>query len=59
MDHRIKLGAILVVASAGAAHGQTAPTPAPVSIPQVNVVGSTPLLGSGIDRDQIPPQRTC
>ena len=29
-------------------------TTSPINLPDVNVVGSTPLLGSGIDRDQIP-----
>jgi len=27
---------------------------APITVPDVNVVGSTPLLGSGVERDQIP-----
>jgi outer membrane receptor protein involved in Fe transport len=41
--------------AAGTAAAQTAPQGTdPVNLPDVNVVGSTPLLGSGIDRDQIP-----
>jgi outer membrane receptor protein involved in Fe transport len=46
--------ALYACAFAGAAVAQTAPAPAPINLPDVNVVGSTPLLGSGIDRDQIP-----
>jgi outer membrane receptor protein involved in Fe transport len=46
------LGALLVLITADGARAQTAPSP--VTVPQVDVVGSTPLLGSGIDRDQIP-----
>jgi outer membrane receptor protein involved in Fe transport len=48
---------VLVVADAvstgAAALAQTAPEPQ-ISLPDVNVVGSTPLLGSGIDRNEIP-----
>jgi outer membrane receptor protein involved in Fe transport len=37
------------------ASAQTAPAAAPqISLPDVTVVGSTPLLGSGIDREEIP-----
>ena len=37
------------------AYSQTAaPSDAPVAIPDINVVGSTPLLGSGVDPDKIP-----
>ena len=42
------------VTNLGAAHGQTAPAVQPANLQDVTVVGSTPLLGSGIDRDQIP-----
>jgi iron complex outermembrane receptor protein len=51
---------ILVLVIAGAAPGlsaraQTAAAAAPqISLPDVTIVGSTPLLGSGIDRDAIP-----
>jgi outer membrane cobalamin receptor len=37
-----------------ALRAQTAPPAAQVNIPDVTVVGSTPLLGSGIDRDEVP-----
>ena len=50
-----------LLATAATARAQTAllpaanPASAPaVNLPDVNVVGSTPLLGSGLDRDQIP-----
>ena len=37
------------------AAAQSAPIGQPsINLPSVNVVGSTPLLGSGIDRDEIP-----
>ncbi len=49
-----KRGVLLAMAAAGAAHGQTSPAAQPLLIPQVDVVGSSPLLGSGIDRSQIP-----
>jgi len=39
---------------ATAALAQSVPPSAQISLPDVNVVGSTPLLGSGIDRDAIP-----
>jgi len=39
----------------GAALAQLAPlSPPQISLPDVTVVGSTPLLGSGIDREDIP-----
>ena len=48
------MGAVLALAASDLAHAQTAAASPPVTVPDVNVVGSTPLLGSGIDRDQIP-----
>jgi outer membrane receptor protein involved in Fe transport len=43
------------IIAGGAALAQSAPLPPPqFALPDVNVVGSTPLLGSGIDRDDIP-----
>jgi outer membrane receptor protein involved in Fe transport len=49
------IGVVLVLAAAEAAHGQAPPGEVqPLRIPQVDVVGSSPLLGSGIDRSQIP-----
>ena len=29
---------------------------APIALPQVNVIGATPLLGSGVDRTKVPSQ---
>jgi outer membrane receptor protein involved in Fe transport len=62
MQSRTTLCTLLVLASARTALAQPPPQPQtlpqaqdqPLLIPQVNVVGSSPLLGSGIDRDQIP-----
>jgi outer membrane receptor protein involved in Fe transport len=57
MRHQAAIGALLVLAATDLAHGQSAPASQPLpttNVPDVNVVGSTPLLGSGIDRDQIP-----
>jgi outer membrane receptor protein involved in Fe transport len=49
------VGILLVLATAETAHAQVPPgTEQPLMIPQVDVVGSSPLLGSGIDRNQIP-----
>ncbi len=44
----------LALAPASVVDAQTAPAPAAVTLPEVNVVGSTPLLGAGIDRDLVP-----
>jgi iron complex outermembrane receptor protein len=39
----------------GLAHAQSAPPASPqINLPDVTVVGSTPLLGSGLDRDEVP-----
>ncbi len=47
--------ALVIVISTGAS--LRAQTPAtPTQLPTVNVVGSTPLLGSGIDPDTVPAQ---
>jgi iron complex outermembrane receptor protein len=60
MRSSAKLGIFMVLAATPAAHGQTAPdsasqpVPAPIVIPQIDVVGSSPLLGSGIDRNEVP-----
>jgi len=52
---RLTTTMVLVLAATEAAHGQTPPGEVPpIAIPQVDVVGSSPLLGSGIDRSQIP-----
>ena len=49
------LFALAVTASGRvAAQAQTAPATPPASLAPVTVVGSTPLLGSGIDRDEVP-----
>ena len=48
----------LLVLSAVAAAQDTASTEAetPLTLPPVEVVGATPLLGSGVDRDKVPAQ---
>src|SRR6516162_7118783 len=48
----------LLVLSAWAAAQDTASTDAetPLTLPPVEVVGATPLLGSGVDRDKVPAQ---
>ena len=54
MTHKTRVIACAAAAALGcgaAARAQTAP---PVNLGDVQVVGSTPLLGSGIDRDMIP-----
>jgi outer membrane receptor protein involved in Fe transport len=54
---RLAIGALLVAASGGAARAQEAAPAllgASVTLPPVEVVGTTPLIGSGIDRDKMP-----
>ncbi len=47
--------AAAVVLLAGGAAAQTAQPPAPVVVlPPVEVIGTSPLLGSGVDRDTVP-----
>ncbi len=49
------LSGLLVGASGSIARAQLAPaTPPALAVPDVNVVASTPLLGSGIDRSALP-----
>ncbi len=54
----ISAAAILLVASVSGASAQTTMTSSsnaqPVMLPEITVVGTTPLPGSGVDRDQIP-----
>ncbi|MBI3512673.1 MAG: hypothetical protein HY060_01150, partial [Proteobacteria bacterium] len=42
----------------GSALAQTAPTAGSITLSPVVVVGVTPLLGSGIDRDKLPAAAT-
>jgi outer membrane receptor protein involved in Fe transport len=55
--------AALLLLAPSVALAQSAPAPAaspqtgpPAVLPQVDVVGSTPLLGAGIDRDKVPSE---
>src|ERR1700757_2741426 len=47
------LAAVLQSAAAPAQQPSEAPT---LSLPTVEVVGATPLLGSGVDRDKVPAE---
>ncbi len=49
------LGLATVLLSGAAAAQQPAAAPA-LSLPTVEVVGATPLLGSGVDRDKVPAE---
>src|SRR3984893_7030624 len=49
------LGLATVLLSAAAAAQQPPEAPS-LSLPSVEVVGATPLLGSGVDRDKVPAQ---
>src|SRR6201998_3307842 len=49
------LGLATVLLSAAAAAQETSEAP-PFSLPTVEVVGATPLLGSGVDRDKVPAE---
>ena len=54
MRNALTPGVIFTLA-AGAAAAQTVPASSTgLAVPDVNVVASTPLLGSGVDRDQVP-----
>ncbi len=44
----------MVLAQAGAAPGDA--PPAEIALPTVNIIGSSPLLGSGIDRNKLPAE---
>ncbi len=46
--------AVLALASVSA-RAQQAPTPA-TTVPTVNIIGASPLLGSGVDRDTVPAE---
>src|SRR5271165_4275624 len=56
VSSNVSAAALLFIASVGGARAQTAPSSGaqPVVLPELDVVGTTPLLGSGVDRDQIP-----
>ena len=48
---RFRLAATLLLFAATVAHGQTAPATA---LPEVDIIGASPLIGSGIDRNTVP-----
>jgi outer membrane receptor protein involved in Fe transport len=48
--------ALLLPAAAAAQDAAPAGAEAPVTLPPVEVVGATPLLGSGVDRDKVPAE---
>lgn len=52
----VSVAAILLAASVSGSRAQTAPSSGaqPVVLPEIAVVGTTPIPGSGVDRDQIP-----
>ena len=55
----IGMAAVLALACVPA-HAQQAPADAPqpmtFTMPPVNVIGASPLLGSGVDRDTVPAE---
>jgi outer membrane receptor protein involved in Fe transport len=62
-DHRrispaVALAATLLSAAAAAQDFSTSPAPGapPFTLPPVEVVGATPLLGSGVGRDKVPAE---
>ena len=56
MRARLNIAAIAVL-MAGGAVAQTAEPAAPaVELPPVEVIGASPLLGSGVDRNQVPAE---
>ena len=62
-DHRrispaAALAATLLSAAAAAQDVSTSPAPGapPIALPPVEVIGATPLLGSGVDRDKVPAE---
>jgi iron complex outermembrane receptor protein len=48
------IGCLSVLLGAGPTLPQTAPEPLPPLLPTIEVIGTSPLLGSGIDRDKVP-----
>src|SRR5947209_3768071 len=48
--------ALVLLATAATAEPPSAEETAPMTLPAVEVVGATPLLGSGVDRDNVPAQ---
>ena len=48
--------ALVLLPAAATAESPSAEEAAPVTLPEVEVVGATPLLGSGVDRDKVPAQ---
>ncbi len=48
--------ACLTVLGAFPVMAQPAPDEPPAVLPQVNIIGASPLLGSGIDRDTVPAE---
>jgi iron complex outermembrane recepter protein len=48
--------ALVLLPAAATAGSPSAEEGAPVTLPEVEVVGATPLLGSGVDRDKVPAQ---
>ena len=48
------IGFLGVLLGAGAALPQTAPEPPAPTLPTIEVIGTSPLPGSGIDRDKVP-----
>lgn len=56
ISRRCRLGLRILVVAPSAAYGQIAP--APQTTENIVVVGTSPLLGAGIDRDHIPSQTT-
>src|SRR6516162_11744356 len=59
MSDRASVWTVLVLTPlliAAAAKAQQPAEEAPLSLPAVEVVGATPLLGSGVDRDKVPAQ---
>src|SRR4051794_12353600 len=50
------VGLVLVLLLSGAAVAQQSSEAPALSLPTVEVVGATPLLGSGVDRDKVPAE---
>ena len=48
------LGAVAFPVLPAVARAQTVPAPPPGSSEEITVIGTTPLLGTGIDRDKVP-----
>lgn len=52
--HHPVAGACLLALAAGSGHAQTPPAPMGLTLPEVEIVSTTPMPGTGVPKDRIP-----